>query len=186
MPPRWSIAPERTHPLDTDTTTPCNVRPIAGDDFAAVRALLAELGRPAPDPATGEVMPATFDRHVASTGTASLITERDGAAIGFLSLHLHDRLNHGMPAAWIPDLVVTGAAHGTGATTALMDRAKGIARERGCHALTLESGYPRLRAHRFYGREGFTDAGKYVTVVIDQTSGDAAGSAGPVGGKETS
>jgi GNAT superfamily N-acetyltransferase len=44
---------------------------------------------------------------------------------------------------------------------ALLRRAMALARERGCHRLTLESGHHRQRAHRFYAREGMTDAGKY-------------------------
>ncbi|MDQ3512970.1 MAG: GNAT family N-acetyltransferase [Chloroflexota bacterium] len=161
-----------------DNGMPVIVRPITAGDFDVVQTLLAELGRPAPDPATDGVARAVFARHVASPGTSSLIAERDGRVAGFLSLHVHDRLNHATPAAWIPDLIVTEAAHGTGVATALMDRAKAIARERGCHALTLESGYRRLRAHRFYGREGFTDAGKYFTLRIDRAPDDEGGSPG--------
>lgn len=142
------------------------IRLVTPDDFSAVTSLLAELGRPALNPATARETAAVFARHVTAPDTASLLAERAGETVGFLSLHFRDRLNHPTPEAWIPDLVVTEREHGTGVATALMERAVDFARERGCHRLTLESGYARQRAHRFYTREGFTDAGKFFSMEL--------------------
>lgn len=147
------------------------IRRITADDFEAVTALLAELGRPAPDPQTAAATRQVYFAHVADPNAGSLLAERDGAAVGFLSLHFLPRLNHATPAAWIPDLVVTERERGSGIATALLAAAVAAARERGCHRLTLESGYARQRAHRFYGREGMTDAGKYFTRELTGESG---------------
>lgn len=142
------------------------VRPIAETDFAAVSALLAELGRPAVTPDSEEAARAVFRRHVAAADTASLLAERDGVPVGFLSLHFRERLNHPTPDAWIPDLIVTAREWGGGAARALFARAVEQARARACHRLVLESGYSRQRAHRFYEREGMTDAGKYFVMML--------------------
>ena len=142
------------------------VRRITEGDFAAVSALLAELGRPAITPESEEAARAVFRRHVAAPDTASLLAERDGLPVGFLSLHFRERLNHPTPDAWIPDLIVTEREWGGGAARALVARAVELARARGCHRLALESGHARQRAHRFYQREGMTDAGKYFVMML--------------------
>jgi GNAT superfamily N-acetyltransferase len=149
------------------------VRPVRGADYEDVSRLLAELGRPAPDGATEGLTRAVFERHVASDRTASLIALRDGSAVGVLVLEFRERLNWTTPEAWVPDLVVTEAEHGRGAGPALFRRAVELARARGCHRITLESGDHRRRAHRFYVREGMTDAGKYF--IMDLTRPREAG-----------
>lgn len=37
----------------------------------------------------------------------------------------------------------------------MMDHVKELAKERGCHAVVLDSGIPRTEAHRFYENYGF-------------------------------
>ncbi len=142
------------------------VRRIAADDFAAVTALLAELGRPALVSETERGVRAAFARIVADADSGAMLAEANGQAVGFCSLHFRDRFNHGTPEAWIPDLVVTEAARGTGAGKALLQAAIEAARVRGCHKLTLESGYARTVAHRFYGLQGMTDNGKYFSIDV--------------------
>jgi len=139
---------------------PVVIRAATEADFAAVCALLAELGRPQVSPATEPGVRGIYLRHIANPNSAALIAERDGRAIGFVALHIRERLSQPSPEAWVPDLIVTASEHGRGAAQALVEGALKIARERGCHRLALESHYHRQRAHRFYEREGFTDAGK--------------------------
>lgn len=137
------------------------IRPIKREDFEAVAALLAELGRPALTDASRPALREVFERHVAADRTASLLALRGDHAVGVVTMELRQRLNWPTPEAWIPDLIVTESEHGRGAGPALLREAIAIARRRGCHRLTLESGDHRKRAHRFYAREGLTDAGKY-------------------------
>lgn len=137
------------------------IRRIDAGDFEAVASLLIELGRPAADDATRHAVRLVFDRHVRSETTSSLLAVRGGRAVGVLVLEFRERLNWPTLEAWVPDLVVTESEHGRGVGPALLRRAIELAGERGCHRLTLESGYQRQRAHRFYGREGMIDAGKY-------------------------
>ena len=136
------------------------VRHAEQGDFMAVTTLLTELGRPPVPEEQREAARQLFERHVESSDVESLIVLRDGTPVGFLSLHLRERLNHPTMEAWIPDLIVTESEHGSGAARLLFGRAVDVARERGCHRLVLESGHARKRAHRFYEREGMRETGK--------------------------
>ncbi|MFL5843177.1 MAG: GNAT family N-acetyltransferase [Solirubrobacteraceae bacterium] len=140
------------------------VRPVTAEDFGAVSALLAELGRPAVDPETSDGSRAAFLADLADDGADHLLAvDEEGAPVGFVSLHYRRRLNHATPEAWIPDLIVSERARGTGTGRALLTEAERRARERGCHRLALESGYTRERAHAVYLAAGMTDGGKYFT-----------------------
>ena len=44
---------------------------------------------------------------------------------------------------------------GKGYGVKLLDHAKKLAKERGCKAITLDSGLPRVQAHGFYEHYGF-------------------------------
>jgi GNAT superfamily N-acetyltransferase len=107
-----------------------------------------------------------FSRHVRAPDTTSLLIERDGVAIGVLTMHIRERLNRLVPEAWIPNFVVTERERGTGAAQMLFRRACDVARARGCYRIVLESNHPLTRGHRFYMREGMTDAGKYFTMKL--------------------
>jgi GNAT superfamily N-acetyltransferase len=137
------------------------VRPAQADDFDVVVALLEELGRARVTDETREDVRAVYERHLEAGHAHHLVAEDDGQVIAFCSLHFRERLNHPTPDAWIPDLIVTESARRRGAARALLREAEGVARERGCWQLTLESGYTRRLAHRLYAAEGMTDAGKY-------------------------
>ena len=107
---------------------------------------------------------AIFQRHLAASDTASFIAERDGVPIGILTMHIRERLNRVLPEAWVPDFIITAREQGSGVAQRLFRHACRIARQRGCYRIVLESNYPLSRAHRFYLREGMTDAGKYFTM----------------------
>lgn len=136
------------------------VRRVDAGDFAAVSALLGELGRPEVTEERREAAQAVFERHMASPEVESLLALRDGRPVGFISLHIRERLNQVTPEAWAPDLIMTESERGGRAARMLFRRAVEIARERGCHRLVLESGRARARAHRIYAREGMADTGK--------------------------
>lgn len=138
------------------------VRSVALEDFAAVCSLLAELGRPAVTAATESACRAGFESDLRDPAADHLLAvDEAGEAIGFCSLHYRRRLNHPTEEAWIPDLVVTERARGTGAGRALLAEAERRARERGCHGIALESGYARTRAHGVYLAAGYGDEGKF-------------------------
>jgi GNAT superfamily N-acetyltransferase len=89
-----------------------------------------------------------------------LVAEDGGKVVGLLDMEYRVRLNFTTPQAWIPDMVVDEDSRSAGVGRALMARAEELARERGCWGMELESATWRERAHTFYLREGWTDAGK--------------------------
>jgi GNAT superfamily N-acetyltransferase len=137
------------------------IRAAEPGDFEAVATLLAELGRPVLTDATRAATREVFEGQLANAHSDHLVAlDAAGRVVGFCSLHYRTRLNHPTRQAWIPDLIVTEDARGTGAGRALLAEAERRARARGCHDLTLESSYSRVRAHAVYAAAGMTDAGK--------------------------
>lgn len=137
------------------------IRPAGPDDFEAVTELLEELGRPRVTDAGRAASRAVYERQLEDPDTCHLVAcDAASRPIGFCSMHLRERLNHPTREAWIPDLIVTAAARRGGVARALLVEAERIARDRGCHALTLESGYRRAEAHHLYTRFGLRDTGK--------------------------
>ncbi len=132
-------------------------------DFEQVAALLAELGRPQVTLETAQAVRAVYERHVSRSGTASLVAERGGELLGFMSLEIRDHLNYVRPQGWIPDLIVTEAARGLGAARLLLTRGFDLARECGCDWVRLESGYARTVAHQVYLALDMTNDGYYFT-----------------------
>lgn len=142
------------------------VRPATRRDFNAVSRLLAELGRPEVTPETQAAARAGYERHLLRDDTGSLVAEADGEVVGFMSLEFRERLNRTTREAWIPDLIVTKRARATGAGKALLRHGIRLARERGCHSITLESGYARTVAHRFYRMQGLEERGLYFVMKL--------------------
>jgi GNAT superfamily N-acetyltransferase len=137
------------------------VRRAGPGDFGAVTALLEELGRAEVTAATRDEAHAVFLAQLEEPGAGPLVVEDGGELIACCSLHFRPRLNRPTPDAWIPDLVVTAAARRRGAARALLEEAERLARERGCWALTLESGYQREQAHQLYEAFGMENQGYY-------------------------
>ncbi|HJV05233.1 MAG TPA: GNAT family N-acetyltransferase [Actinomycetota bacterium] len=140
------------------------VREATAEDWPAVAALLAELGRPPAlgTPEEGELR-RVFLAYLERDDVVALVAEDGDRVVGFCDLELRTRLNFAEPQAWIPDLVVAEDARSRGAGRALLERAGEIARERGAWGMSLESATWRERAHAFYEREGWTDSGKAFT-----------------------
>jgi GNAT superfamily N-acetyltransferase len=140
------------------------VRRAEERDFEPVTRLLAELGRPDVGPADEPEAREVYLRHIGRADAASLVAVNDeDEIVGFCSLEFRDRLNRRTEQAWIPDLIVTESARSTGAGRALLEAAFDVARERGCYELTLESGWAREVAHRFYEIAGMTRDGYFFT-----------------------
>jgi GNAT superfamily N-acetyltransferase len=144
------------------------VRDAGPEDFEAVAALLAELGRPAvlAGPEENEHR-ARYLEWLDTPNLRAWVAEDDaGTVIGLIDLELLPRLNFSTTMAWVPDLVVSEAHRSRGAGAALLARAEEAAREAGSWALALESANWRTRAHAFYVREGMDDSAHSFTKVL--------------------
>ena len=131
------------------------VREAQPEDWLAVAALLAELGRPdVLAEADTDRHRGAFEEYLERPDTVALVAEDEGSVIGFVDMDYRPRLNFSSPQAWIPDLIVTRRARSRGAGKALLAACEERARTRGCWSITLESANWRERAHAFYEREG--------------------------------
>jgi GNAT superfamily N-acetyltransferase len=143
------------------------IREATPEDWPAVAALLAELGRPDVR-GTGEEADArkVFESYLHRPDAVALVAEDGGRVVGFLDMEYRVRLNFTTPQAWIPDLIVDERSRSVGIGRALLALAEEMARDRGCWGMTLESATWRERAHAFYLREGWKDTGKSFTKVL--------------------
>ncbi len=137
------------------------LRPMAAEDFEAVTRLLAELGRPAPEPERMAAVERTFTEHLRRGSTASLVATREDRIVGVCTLELREPFFILAPQAWIAELVVTEPARGGGIGAALLDAALAEAAHRGAYAAVLESGSQRAVAHSLYATAGFEDVGSF-------------------------
>ncbi len=90
----------------------------------------------------------------------------DGACLGVAGWRVMDTTNM-MRKLYVDDLVVDDDARSGGVGSALLDHLVDRARTLGCHSLELDSGHQRVDAHRFYLREGLTDASRHFVVHLD-------------------
>jgi GNAT superfamily N-acetyltransferase len=138
------------------------VRAARGDDFARVAGLLELAGRPPLDGAVRDDAAAIYERQVHDPDSHHLVAEDEGGrVVGFCGLHFRRRLNRATEEAWVPELFVLEAARSQGIGRALLDEAERRARDRGCHALVLESGYRDAEGHALYRGHGMRDVGKH-------------------------
>jgi GNAT superfamily N-acetyltransferase len=144
------------------------VRAARRDDYDAVTALLEELGRPLVTSDTEVDCRAVYESQILDPNAHHIVIEGASGLVAFASLHFRSRLNHANEDAWVPDLIVTESARRQGVGRMLLDEAEQRARDRGCHVLTLESGYRRAEAHHMYRQFGMRDDGKYFVKKLDR------------------
>lgn len=128
------------------------IRPATADDSAAISALLAELGYPAP----ADAIPVRLERMQAE-GQHVLLAGMDGRVVGLASLFLRHVISADAPFARLAALVVRGDQRGEGVGSALVAEVEGIARRAGCSEIEVTSGLHRPAAHEFYLARGFTE-----------------------------
>ena len=137
-----------------------NVRDAQETDFGRVTELLEALGRPrVADESYADARQVYLDQ-LEDPFSHHMVAVDEGQVVGFCSLHFRSRLNRATLQAWIPDLFVDPSSRGRGAAKALLIEAERVARERGCHDLTLESGFERSEAHLLYSAAGMKEVGK--------------------------
>jgi ribosomal protein S18 acetylase RimI-like enzyme len=139
------------------------IRPARDDDrdFEAVTRLLAELGRPAPSEERLGALRRVYAQHVTRENTGSLLAELGERVVGVCSLEFREPFFTLRPVAWIPDLIVTESARGSGIGAALLDAAVAEGLRRDAYAASLESGHQRGAAHRLYAEAGMADVGSF-------------------------
>ena len=136
---------------------PIHTRLATVEDRAAIAALLDDLGYPV----DLDFLTRSIQRQLDHTDAVLLVAEVDQAVVGVISLHFIPQLALPGDFCRISYLCVSPEARGQGIGTALEARAYALAQERGCDRMEVHSHSRRWQAHRFYARQGYTEAPKY-------------------------
>lgn len=129
------------------------IREVTQEDAPQVAALLTQLGYPSStDDVTSRL--AYWEPDPLSL---ILIAERNGQALGCLSMHAIPYLERTGRWARIESLVVDESARGTGAGRALLSAAEAAAGRWGCLAIEITSARTREGAQAFYWHMGYSD-----------------------------
>lgn len=145
------------------------IRDITRADFDLVLRLLAELGRPAPTPETRPDLETVFRHHVDSDDTYSQIAFDGERAVGFIAIHIRDRLNFVSREAWVPDFIVAEQGRGKRVGHMLFEKAIAIGERFNCHRLVLESGNHRAVAHEFYEQHKMEQTARVYALPLQPT-----------------
>jgi GNAT superfamily N-acetyltransferase len=147
--------------------TDVQIRKATPQDWPAVAALLAELGRPDVRGTDAETESRRlYEEYLHRSDAIALVAEENARVVGFLDMEFRRWLNFTSPQAWIPDLVVADSARGRGIGGVLLTKAEQVARGRGCWSMALESATWRERAHAFYRSHGWEESGRAFTKLL--------------------
>jgi len=160
------IGPEPQHGTHPASVT---LRSLREDDFPAASRLVAEMGaHRSPLPDRMDAVERAYREIIKRSTDASLLAERDSAAVGICTVEIRSTLRREAPEVWIPELVVTEQSRGQGIGRALLEGALQAARERGAVRVALESGTQRATAQSLYRSMGFDPTGSVLTLMRDQ------------------
>lgn len=136
-------------------TTGIQIREARRGDEASITALIHELAA-----ASGEASPLTegYARdYLVTPGSLVLLAEEAGRIIGLLSYSVRPNLYHSGPTALIEELVVTEAARGQGAGSALLEHLLARLERTGCAEVSVTTLPENEGAQRFYRAHGLVD-----------------------------
>lgn len=126
------------------------VRNALPQDAAALAALLAELGFPAPASVVADRL-----RSLSDAGAPVLVAVRGEIPVGLLTLHVMSVLHRPARVGRLTALVVTAAERGRGVGRALVAAAERTLAARGCGLVEVTSNRERPDAHAFYQHLGY-------------------------------
>lgn len=135
---------------------PITIRAAKARDSAMLANLLDQLGYPASAPEVAE----RFRRLAEMASEKMLVAERNGKAVGLISVHRTMLLHTADNLCRITALVVDEAARRQGIGRQLMQAAERWAWSQDCAVIELTSADRRADAHRFYAACGYQCIGK--------------------------
>jgi GNAT superfamily N-acetyltransferase len=132
------------------------IRDARASDADAVAVLCTQLGYPA----TSDVIPHRLARLATDENARAFIAEREGSAVGLLTIHLRHTLNHEAPIGQITLMVVdeNNRTHGVGRS--LVHAAEQWAVQRGTRRMSVTTQLTRAGAHAFYEKMGYAHTGR--------------------------
>ena len=133
------------------------VREAREDELRAVLKMYEWLFEPPasrPDAWDEERATEALSEALRSDHSTVLVADHEQRLIGVCTAYLDLHSVRFGPRCWVEDLAVDPARRSAGVGSALLEAARGWARERGATHLELDTAEARTDAQRFYEREG--------------------------------
>jgi GNAT superfamily N-acetyltransferase len=134
------------------------IREASLADAPALVRLLEQLGYPG----TQAFIEARIAEQQSHPDALLLVAQRRGEILGFISLHFIAQLALAGDFCRVSYFCVAEDARSLGIGAALEQRAVSEALARGCDRMEVHSNARREAAHRFYRRQGYADAPRYL------------------------
>ncbi len=96
-----------------------------------------------------------YQRVITDSHAFAFFLIEDDEYIGFCHGDYIDTFWMSGSTCYVSSIITEKEYRGKGYGIRLMDHARALAKERGCKAIILDSGFPRTGAHRFYEKYGF-------------------------------
>lgn len=138
------------------------IRAATADDAAAVAELARQLGHPATGTA---LVAANLAAAARDAGGLTLVALDDAGAVCGFARGVTQQFVVDEPFAELAALVVADSARSRGVGKALLEAVESWAHAGGYATLVIRSNVIRVRAHRFYLREGCTEKKRQVVFV---------------------
>ena len=168
---------------------PVVVRPVVEDDIPELAALAGRTFPLACPPHTTDeakaqfvrtmLSEASFEGYLADADRDLLVAESDDGLVGYVMTVAGEPVDAEAAAAAtrrptveLSKCYADAAMHGSGAAGLLVDAAIELAVRRGARAMWLGVNEENARAHRFYGKHGFSKVGTKHFLVGDRLEDD--------------
>jgi GNAT superfamily N-acetyltransferase len=129
-----------------------NIRPSKDEDFDQLLILFQQLWP------TKTIVPTrlheVFTRVISTPYKQYFCATEEDRIIGLGSISFKDNLWQEGVIAYIEEMVVLETYRGLGIGSKLLKHLIALADEKGCRRIELDSGFPRVDAHRLYERHG--------------------------------
>jgi N-acetylglutamate synthase-like GNAT family acetyltransferase len=141
------------------------IREAKVEDWKDISELLEQLGYPE----TEAFMQEKIEKLVLHPDEELLVFEEDYKVVACISMHYIPQLGLTGDIAIISYLVVSNAIRSKGIGRMLEEYCTDLARKRNCDRIQVHCHSRRTDAHRFYARQGFTEAPKYFSKMLNES-----------------
>jgi len=161
------IAPRRLYnlygrtfrrPAELNSGGKMKIRLATMQDSFVLSALLTELGYAN----TEDFIERRLAQMMDDRSEHLLIAERDGRALGFLSLHFIPQLALAGDFARLSYFCIADGKRSEGVGQQLLKHAEQLAKDRGCDRVEVHCHEHRTKALAFYAREGYSESPRYL------------------------
>lgn len=141
------------------------IREAKAEDWKAISELLEQLGYPE----TETFMQEKIEKLILHPDEKLLVFEEDHKVVACISMHYIPQLGLVGDIAIISYLVVSNAIRSKGIGRKLEEYCTDLARKRNCDRIQVHCHSRRTEAHRFYARQGYSEAPKYFSKMLNES-----------------